>query len=230
LDDQEVREFVGEAKEVVRKFGVSARISDFPAVPSVSTCRFCKFKSICPDYESFAEPDYSEQALSLAAEARARRIGEEALQEVGGEVRDIYLAHISQDKQAIVRPFARALESKGISYWLDEAEIVVGDSLSREINRGLAISKFVLCFLSEEFIERGWPAAEVGTALTEHVGERRPRLLPVFVADKATVLKEFPMLKDIVHADWSEGIEVVRQKLIRAMRKHRSKNEKVPVR
>ena len=35
----------------------------------------------------------------------------------------VFLSHVSEDKEQIVRPFARALFFLGIPYWLDEAEL-----------------------------------------------------------------------------------------------------------
>jgi len=122
LEDDQVRNFVAKAKAICRQYGASAKIADFPARPGWMTCRFCSFKPICFEYEAFAEPDYELATLesSLAA-AKANK--EAALTSVHGEYRSVFLNHVSDDKEDIVRPFARALEAEGISYWLDEAEL-----------------------------------------------------------------------------------------------------------
>ena len=206
LTDDEVRSFVSDAKRVATSYSASARIADFPAKPSWSNCRFCRFKSICNEYAVFAETDYELETLTYSVRATSLSRDEE-LTAVAGEVRPIYLSHVSEDKEEFVRPFARALEAEGISYWLDEAELGWGESLTRGINRGLAISDFIVCFLSDRFIERAWPQAELSAAIAAQMDDGRKRLLPVFVADKERVLKAFPLLKDLIYKEWTLGID-----------------------
>jgi hypothetical protein len=212
LSDSEVRAFVAQAKEMSQAYSVSARVADFPARPDLNTCRFCNFKDICPDYAAITEINY-EIATINAAIAEVKQQREDALTGAAGEIRSVFLSHVSEDKEHIVRPFARALEAEGISYWLDEAELQWGDSLSRGINKGLAISEFVVAFLSESFITRGWPQAELGTALTAQTSTGRKKLLPIMVAERSAVVREFPMLGDLLHKNWSDGHEQIIREL-----------------
>ena len=125
---------------------------------------------------------------------------------VEGEYRSVFLSHVSEDKEQIVCPFARALDVVGIPYWLDEAELKWGTSLTRGINKGLATSDFVVPFISKKFIERGWPEAELGSALAAQMKDGSTRLLPIFVADKKEVLKEYPVLDTLIYKEWKIGI------------------------
>ncbi len=206
LGDEEIREFVARAKQASKRYSVSARIADFPSRADWSNCRWCNFKIICPEYEIFAEVDYGIPTLneSLAAAAETR---EDALLQAQGEFRSVFLSHVSEDKDDIVRPFSRALEVAGIPFWLDEAEMKWGTSLTRGINKGLATSDFLIPFISKRFIERGWPEAELGSALTAQLSDGRVRLLPIFVADREAVLKEYPVLSTFIYKDWNVGIE-----------------------
>jgi hypothetical protein len=43
----------------------------------------------------------------------------------------------AQDKNDFVRPLAGELRRKGLKVWYDEFTLKVGDSLRREIDRGL---------------------------------------------------------------------------------------------
>jgi hypothetical protein len=212
LSDSEVRAFVTQAKAMSQSYSVSARVADFAARPDLNTCRFCSFKDICPEYAAMTEVNYEVATLNAAiAEVQQQR--EAALTEAAGEIRSVFLSHVSEDKENIVRPFARALEAEGISYWLDEAELQWGDSLSRGINKGLAVSEYVVAFLSENFITRGWPQAELGAALTAQTSSGRKKLLPIMVADRDKVVKEFPMLADLLYKDWSDGHEKIIREL-----------------
>jgi hypothetical protein len=166
LDDEQVRNFVDQAKAVSQRYSASAKIVHFPARPGFTTCRFCAFKAVCGEYRAFAEPDYDLGTLeaSLAAAEEER---DEAFSSVGGEVRPVFLSHLSGDKEDIVRPFARALEAESIDFWLDEAELKWGDSLAKGINAGLAISEYLVCFVSEGFVQREWTQGEFGAALSQ---------------------------------------------------------------
>jgi len=212
LSDEEVRAFIAQAKETAQRYGVSARIADFPSRPDWSHCRWCNYKGICPEYEIFAEPDYGLRTLSSSL-AEAEETRESAILQAQGEFRSVFLSHVSEDKQQIVRPFARALEVAGIPFWLDEAEMKWGDSLVKGVNKGLATSDFFIPFISQKFIERGWPEAELGAALTAQLTDGRKRLLPIFVADKEEVLKEYPVLRGFIYKDWGVGIETLVKEL-----------------
>ena len=206
--DSELRQFVAQAKDTALSYSASARIRDFPAQPSLSTCYFCSFKSICPEYKAFSEEDYDLTTLGVSLEdAKIDRAA--ALTEVQGEYRSLFLSHVSEDTEDIVRPFARALEAKGITFWLDEAELTWGDSLSQGMSRGLAISEYVVCFLSERFLERGWPTAELGSAIAAQNSSGKKRLLPLFVSDTASVVAAFPLLADIKYVEWSAGSDEI---------------------
>ena len=78
--------------------------------------------------------------------------------------RDVFLSHTSSDKLRYVRPLARKLEERGITYWLDEAEIAWGERVSMAISRGLEASRYVLVVISEEFVGRTWPQTELSVS------------------------------------------------------------------
>jgi len=43
-------------------------------------------------------------------------------------VHDVFICHASEDKDAVARPLAKALEARGLTVWLDEFQIKLGDS------------------------------------------------------------------------------------------------------
>lgn len=105
--------------------------------------------------------------------------------ELGGHVAvstkefDAFLCHASEDKDAVVRPFADLMIEHGLRPWLDEREINWGHNLAKKIQEGLAGSRFVVVFLSSAFLsKKGWTDKELNTALSMHDGEN-PLVLPV---------------------------------------------------
>jgi len=92
---------------------------------------------------------------------------------------DAFLCHASDDKGAVVRPFADLMREHGLKAWLDEREIKWGHNLAKKIQEGLARSRFVVVFLSSAFLsKKGWTDKELNTALSMDDGEH-PLVLPV---------------------------------------------------
>ena len=222
LSDADIRRFVDESRAISTQYAVSAKVRDFPASPSHANCRFCSFTTICPEWQEFAETSYDIDTLSaeIAGDLTnkiQKRARDQALHEVDGEVRRIFLSHCQDDKDKYVRPFARALEAQGISYWLDEAELKWGDSLTQGINRGLAISEYVVCFISDAFMERGWPEAELGAALSGQMSGAGTTVLPILIADSEVVFREYALLRDRVARRWEDGIDALVEEIVRML-------------
>jgi hypothetical protein len=56
----------------------------------------------------------------------------------GQQVWDVFVSHASEDKAAVARPLAEHLRERGLTVWLDDSELRIGDSLRRKIDAGLA--------------------------------------------------------------------------------------------
>jgi Domain of unknown function (DUF1883)/TIR domain len=48
---------------------------------------------------------------------------------------DVFISHAAEDKDAVVRPLALALEHRNLAVWYDETALRVGDSLRRKIDQ-----------------------------------------------------------------------------------------------
>lgn len=67
---------------------------------------------------------------------------------------DVFVSHATEDKEAVVRPLALALQVRRFSVWHDEFELRIGDSLRRKIDRGIARSRFGIVVLSHAFFAK----------------------------------------------------------------------------
>lgn len=74
---------------------------------------------------------------------------------LGGRVWDVFISHASEDKDAVARPLATALEAAGVSVWLDTIELRISDSLRRMIDRGIRSSHFAVVIFSDHFFAKG---------------------------------------------------------------------------
>ena len=109
-----------------------------------------------------------------------------------------FISHAGEDKDTFVRGLADALQARGASVWYDELTLKVGDSLRREIDRGLANSRFGVVVLSRHFFNKEWPQRELNGLLSLE-GEGAARILPVWhEISKDEVAQFSPMLADIV--------------------------------
>ena len=96
----------------------------------------------------------------------------------------IFLSHAGPDKPA-VRRIATALRAAGHHTWLDEDDILVGESIPAAVERGLRDADFVVLCLSKAAAERVWIDAERDASLTQQFRDGKERILPVRLEDVA---------------------------------------------
>lgn len=134
-------------------------------------------------------------------------------------MRDAFISHAWENKEGVAIPLVAALEDRGISCWLDEYELRVGDSLRQNIERGLIDSRFGVVLLSRAFFADGkyWTGAELEGLFQKEVGGTRV-ILPVWVdLSHDEVRQHSPILAGRVAARWTDGLETVADKLAHAI-------------
>lgn len=119
--------------------------------------------------------------------------------------REVFLCHAGEDKENYVRPFASELEESKITYWLDEAEIIWGDSLIGKINEGLKISTYVIVFLSNNFLNKNWPKKELEAALGKENRTGQTIVLPLILDNVEEILASYPILEGKIYLSWKVG-------------------------
>lgn len=90
----------------------------------------------------------------------------------------VFLSHNHADKP-FVRQLAADLDNQGIPYWLDEAEIKVGESLIEKIRAGIDKVEFVAVVLSPNSVASPWVQREVDVAMNQEIAGRRVKVLPL---------------------------------------------------
>jgi len=118
---------------------------------------------------------------------------------------DVFISHASADKARYILPLVDELDSAGVTYWLDTQKIGWGESVIGGINQGLRSSKFVLLCLSEEFLRRPWPEAEMEAVLAAQTTEGVRRALPLILNAKNAVLAKYPLLARYAYRTWDAG-------------------------
>ncbi|MFD5013789.1 toll/interleukin-1 receptor domain-containing protein [Streptomyces chartreusis] len=92
---------------------------------------------------------------------------------------DVFLSHASEDKEAVVRLLAEALERRGVEVWHDQAVLCIGDSLRRKIDHGMVHKTFGIAVLSKPFFAKGWPQYELDVIISQSVSGDQ-RMLPIW--------------------------------------------------
>lgn len=91
----------------------------------------------------------------------------------------IFLSHNSEDKP-FVRELKARLETHGVKdVWLDEAEIMVGDSLTKKIEEGLKKTKYIGIVLSPRSVKSHWVERELEIAINRELSTRETVVLPL---------------------------------------------------
>lgn len=90
----------------------------------------------------------------------------------------IFLSHTAADKP-FVRRLARDLDSHGVKYWLDEAEIKIGESLIEKIRQGINEVDYVAVILSPHSIVSPWVQREVDVAMNQEIHGKKVKVLPI---------------------------------------------------
>lgn len=87
--------------------------------------------------------------------ATERRLG--VIREAGAAdgLRDVFVVHVGEDRAEVAGPLADALRARGVTVWVDEFELALGDSLAKRLERGVACSRFGVVVLSPGFFEPG---------------------------------------------------------------------------
>lgn len=70
------------------------------------------------------------------------------------DLRDVFLCHAWDDRKGAAKELHDLLEANGVSVWFSEKDVLLGSSLLREIDKGLAKSKVGLVLVTPSFLER----------------------------------------------------------------------------
>ncbi|RYD61351.1 MAG: toll/interleukin-1 receptor domain-containing protein, partial [Verrucomicrobiaceae bacterium] len=137
----------------------------------------------------------------------------------------VFLSHSSRDK-AFARKLAERLVAAGVTVWLDEAELNVGDSLLDRISSAIETTDFVAAVISHTSVQSTWVQTELQMAMTRELADRRVRVLPILIEPC-----ELPMyLRDKLYADFSlpDDFDAPFARLLRALGVDRPLSELAP--
>lgn len=109
----------------------------------------------------------------------------------------------SHEDQHFARKVADKLIQDGYDVWLDQKEILVGDSVAQKIMSGIKECDYFMVVISENSVNSKWVQKELEVALSNELNVEKPKILPIKVDN--TDVPEF--LKDKLYADFRDNIE-----------------------
>ena len=131
---------------------------------------------------------------------------------------DVFIGHASEDKEPVVRRLARLLEMASIDVWLDEHVLRAGSTLTREIDKGLARSRFGIVVLSPAFFSKNWPQDELAGMRARRESGGMHAIIPVWYnITKAEVAEYSPVVADWLSLQWSNGAGNVAREICRTI-------------
>jgi hypothetical protein len=124
-----------------------------------------------------------------------------------------FISHSTKDKP-FVRRLASDLVASGVKVWIDEQNILVGDSIPEKIAQGLAESDFFLIVVSKNSVNSEWVKKELNSAIVHEIERRKVTILPIKLDDA-----EMPdTIKDKLYADFSKSYEDGLEKLTQSIK------------
>jgi hypothetical protein len=124
-----------------------------------------------------------------------------------------FISHSTKDKP-FVRKLAADLVSNGVRVWLDEQQILVGDSIPEKIAQGLAESDFFLLVASKNSVESPWVKKELNNALVQEIERRKVTVLPI----KLDEAKLPDSIGDKLYANFTSSYEAGLKKLLESIK------------
>lgn len=126
----------------------------------------------------------------------------------------VFISHRTVDAD-LAKRLAEEIQQAGYRVWLDEWEILVGDSVVERINAGLENAKYVVVCYSEAGVLSTWMNREWMSALSRQLEGHNLKLLPVRLSGGTPPA----ILSDIRYADlvrdWNRGIRELLQAMTR---------------
>lgn len=123
-----------------------------------------------------------------------------------------FISHSSKDKP-FIRQLTTDLTKAGVSVWLDEQKILVGDSITEKVSQGLAESDYFLLALSEASVSSPWVQKELNSALISEIEKRKVKILPLKLSEC-----EIPtLIKDKKYADFTGSYKSALNELIKSL-------------
>jgi hypothetical protein len=126
----------------------------------------------------------------------------------------VFLSHSSKDKN-FVKSLAVDLKHYGISVWLDEWEINIGESIPTKVGEGIENCQYLALILSQNSVESKWVEIEWQAKYWDELESGKIHLLPILI-EHCAIPK---LLKHKKYADFTEDYSLALDELVNSISK-----------
>jgi len=124
---------------------------------------------------------------------------------------DFFICHDWNDKKMVAKPIYEELTSRGYYVWLDETELLIGDSIQKKISKGIQNCTFGILILSKNLIKnKRWADFEAQSLMNRHITNNQNIILPIWHnVDEVDISKYSPYLIDKYALKTEDGISSI---------------------
>jgi hypothetical protein len=141
----------------------------------------------------------------------------------------VFLSYSHKDRN-LAKRIARDLAKEEIAVWLDEWEILVGDSITQRVQQGLSQVDFVILLLTAHSVDSGWMEKEWQSQIGLEAERKRVRILPVKGdACEIPILLCDKRCADL-NIDYREGVSELVRAIHEHSGRHTAKSQEIPLR
>ncbi|MEM7374688.1 MAG: TIR domain-containing protein [Bacteroidota bacterium] len=142
---------------------------------------------------------------------------------------DLFLSYSHADKE-LADALVSGLEQEGLRVWIDTFEIEFGDSITEQINAGLAQSRYGLVLISPAYLQSQWAKTELFAFFKKQMTFGNKQLIPIWhkisLQDMLTYLPMQADFKALLIEDVSavpQAVQEITGVVTRASRKRNRK-------
>lgn len=135
----------------------------------------------------------------------------------------VFINYSHEDK-GLARALAAELEARGLAVWIDENELLAGDSIIERIASAVADVDFFCALVSEASRRSNWCRKELSMAITGALGREGAKVIPLRVGN--TEMPE--SLRDLLWVSLDpQNVGAAADRIARDVVRHRERREAI---
>lgn len=136
----------------------------------------------------------------------------------------VFISYSQKDK-VLARQIYKYLKNS-TKAWLDENEILVGDSIPNKIQEGITSSDYILVLFTKNSVESGWVKREIESKLVNEISTGNISIIPILGESLDKTWSLPPLLASKKYADISIDFEKGMKEVLYAISGHNNSYKK----
>jgi hypothetical protein len=128
----------------------------------------------------------------------------------------VFISYSHADRE-VVHELIDYLDKSQIDVWVDEWEILVGDSLVKKVNEGINDSDFLIAVLSNNSTQSKWVQEELNAATVVNIEAKKRAFILPLVVDNCEIP---PLLRHRKYASYKDAPQKAFRDIVDTIRRH----------